>query len=86
MLGHNGFLLGGEAKYNVSSAKVTGYSAGVGFSAPEYAVSLLAHDRLSKFTASYYHRVSGDVEAGGHAVYDLNAPQNGVKLEVGTKT
>ena len=54
----------------MSSGQVAGYSAAVGFSAPEYAVTLLASNKLSKFTASYYHRVSRDVEAGGRAIYD----------------
>ncbi|PAV17109.1 voltage-dependent ion-selective channel [Pyrrhoderma noxium] len=86
VLGHDGFLVGAEAQYNVSSGQVAGYSAAVGFSAPEYAVTLLASNKLSKFTASYYHRVSRDVEAGGRAIYDAAKPADGVALEVGTKT
>lgn len=79
-------MLGAEAQYNVSSGAISGYSTGVGFSAPEYAVALLATDKLSRFTASYYHRVSRDVEAGGRATYNAAKPQDGVTLEVGTKT
>lgn len=86
MFGHNGFLLGGEAAYNVSTGAITGYSAGVGFSAPEYAVSVLASNHASKYTASYYHRVSRDVEAGARAVYEAKHGANTVHLEVGSKT
>lgn len=85
VLGHDGFLVGTEASYNVTSGKVTKYAAGVGFSAPEYAVTLLATDSLTKYAASYYHRVSRDVEAGGKAYYDTARAPDGVKLEVGTK-
>lgn len=86
VLGRDGFLLGAEAQYNVSTGQVAGYSAGVGFSAPEYAVAVLATNKLSAFSASYYHRVSRDVEAGGRATYNTTKPADGVSLEVGTKT
>jgi voltage-dependent anion channel protein 2 len=41
---------------------------------------------LSTFAASYYHRVSKDVEAGAKAVYDTKSTTGGVSLEVGAKT
>ena len=65
---------------------MTRYSAAVGFSAPEYAVTLHGLGNLSTFAASYYHRVSPDVEAGAKAVYDTRAaPKGNVALEVGAK-
>ena len=82
---HDGFLLGTEASYDVSKGQITRYAAGVGFSAPEYAVTLLAGDSFQKYSASYYHRVSRDVEAGGRAEYDARRTADGVKLEVGAK-
>jgi len=85
VLGHDGFLLGTEAKYNVTSGQITSYAAALGFSASDYAVTLLAQDSLNKYTASYYHRVSRDVEAGGRAHYDAHRSADGVHLEVGTK-
>jgi len=85
VFGHDGFLIGAEAAYNVTSGTVTNYGAALGFSAPDYAVTFLAQDNLNRYTASYYHRVSRDVEAGGKAVYDAGRPADGVKLEVGTK-
>jgi hypothetical protein len=42
----------------------------------------LASSRYS-FSASYYHRVSGEIEAGGKAVWDTKSA--GMNLEVGTK-
>lgn len=64
---------------------MTRYNAAVGFSAPEYAVTLHGLGNLSTFSASYYHRVNPDVEAGAKAVYDTKATTAGVNLEVGTK-
>jgi len=85
VLGRDGFLIGTEASYNVTEGRVTKYSAALGFSAPEYAVTLHGLSNLSTFAASYYHRVSPDVEAGAKAIYDTNATSPGVGLEVGTK-
>jgi voltage-dependent anion channel protein 2 len=85
VLGRDGFLVGAEASYNVTEGRVTKYSAAVGFSAPEYAITLHGLSNLSTFAASYYHRVSPDVEAGAKAVYDAKATSPGVALEVGTK-
>ena len=64
---------------------MTRYAAAVGFSAPEYAVTLQGLNNLNLFSASYYHRVSPDVEAGAKAIYDTKATTQGVSLEVGAK-
>lgn len=85
VLGRDGFLVGGEASYNVTEGNITKYAAAVGYNAPEYAVTLHGLNNLNAFTASYYHRVSPDVEAGAKAVYDSKATQGGVALEVGAK-
>ncbi|KAI0283938.1 eukaryotic porin/Tom40 [Russula aff. rugulosa BPL654] len=85
VVGRDGFLAGAEASYNITEGRVTKYSAAAGFSAPEYAVTLHGLSNLSTFAASYYHRVSPDVEAGAKAIYDTNATSPAVSLEVGTK-
>ncbi|THH15852.1 hypothetical protein EW146_g4690 [Bondarzewia mesenterica] len=85
VLGRDGFLVGAEASYNVTEGKVTRYAGAVGFSAPEYAVTLHGLSNLTTFAASYYHRVNPDVEAGAKAIYDTKATTSGVSLEVGTK-
>ncbi|KAF9013204.1 eukaryotic porin/Tom40 [Cyathus striatus] len=85
VLGRDGFLAGGEASYNVTEGKVTRYAAAVGYNAPEYSVTLHGLNNWKTFSASYYHRVSKDVEAGAKAVYDSKATHGGVALEVGTK-
>jgi voltage-dependent anion channel protein 2 len=85
VLGRDGFLIGGEAAYNVREGNVTRYAAAIGYNAPEYAVTLHGLNNLNTFTASYYHRVSADVEAGAKAVYDSKATHGGVALEVGAK-
>ena len=64
---------------------MTRLSAAVGYSAPEYAITAHALNNWETFSASYYHRVSADVEAGAKAVYDTKATTQGVSLEVGAK-
>jgi len=86
VVGRDGFLIGGEASYDVTSGSVKRYAGAVGFSAPEYAVTLHGLGNLSTFAASYYHKVSKDVEAGAKAVYDTKSTTGGVSLEVGAKT
>ncbi|KAF8964323.1 eukaryotic porin/Tom40 [Flammula alnicola] len=86
VLGRDGFLLGAEAAYNVTGGNITRYAAALGYNAPEYAVTVHALNNFKTFSASYYHRVSRDVEAGAKAVYDSKSTHGGVALEVGTKT
>ncbi|KAI8994223.1 voltage-dependent ion-selective channel [Trametes punicea] len=86
VVGRDGFLVGAEASYNVTEGKITKYAAAVGYSAPEYAVTLHGLGNLTTFAASYYHRVSPDVEGGAKAVYDTRAsPSGNVGLEIGAK-
>ena len=85
VLGRDGFLVGAEAAYNVQDAKLTRWAAAVGYNAPEYAVTIHGLNGLKTFTASYYHRVNRDVEAGAKAVYDTKSTHGGVALEVGAK-
>ena len=78
-------MFGAEAAYNVTEGRVSRYASAIGYSAPEYSVTVHALNNLNTFTASYYHRVSKDVEAGARAIYDTRATTSGVALEVGTK-
>ena len=86
VIGRDGFLVGAEAAYNVTEGNITRYSVAAGYNAPEYALTLHGLNNLNTFSASYYHRVSGDVEAGAKAVYDFKATHGGVGIEVGAKT
>ncbi|KAJ7367204.1 voltage-dependent ion-selective channel [Mycena olivaceomarginata] len=86
VLGRDGFLVGAEAAYNVTDGRISRYALAAGFNAPEYAVTLHALNDLKSFSASYYHRVSADVEAGAKAIYDPKLTNGGVSIEVGTKT
>ncbi|KAJ1341472.1 hypothetical protein BSLG_003900 [Batrachochytrium salamandrivorans] len=81
---NNGFFAGGEVAYDVSDAKVNKYSASLGYIAPLYSVNLLAANKLSLFSASYYHRVNKEVEAGAKASWN-KATDSSVAIEVGTK-
>lgn len=84
VLGHEGFLVGAEAGYDVQKAAITKYSAAVGYSLPQYSAAITATNNLSLFSASYYHRVNAQVEAGAKATWDSKTG-NTVGLEVASK-
>ena len=84
VLGHEGFLVGAEAGYDVQKAAITRYSAAVGYTLPEYTAAITATNNLSVFSASYYHKVNSQVEAGAKATWDSKG-SNHVGLEVASK-
>ena len=84
VLGHEGFLVGAEAGYDVQKASITKYAAAVGYTQPEYSAAITATNNLSVFAASYYHKVNSQVEAGAKATWDSKAG-NTVGLEVASK-
>ncbi|KIL63274.1 hypothetical protein M378DRAFT_1051471 [Amanita muscaria Koide BX008] len=86
VFGRDGFLVGVEAAYNVTDGNISRYAVAAGYNAPDYAITLHGLNNLNSFSASYYHRVSADVEAGAKAVYDFKATHGGVGIEVGAKT
>lgn len=83
-LGHEGFLAGASAGYDVNKAVLTGYSAAVGYHGPGYTAAITATDNLSVFTASYYHKVNSQVEAGSKATWNSKVDK-AVGLEVAAK-
>ncbi|KAI1643760.1 uncharacterized protein F4817DRAFT_246193 [Daldinia loculata] len=84
VIGHEGFLAGASAGYDVQKAAVTGYSAAVGYIAPQYSAAITATDNLSVFAASYYHKVNSQVEAGAKATWNSKSG-SAVGLEVASK-
>ncbi|KAK0627019.1 eukaryotic porin/Tom40 [Immersiella caudata] len=84
IVGHEGFLAGASAGYDVQKAQITGYSAAVGFQAPTYTAAVTATDNLSVFAASYYHKVNSQVETGSKATWNSKSGNN-VGLEVAVK-
>ena len=84
VLGHEGFLVGAEAGYDVQKAAITRYSATVGYTMPLYTAAITATNNLSIFSASYYHKVNSEVEAGAKAVWDSKSGDK-VGLEVASK-
>ena len=83
-LGHEGFLVGAEGGYDVQKAAMTKYSLAAGYSQGSYAATITASNNLSIFSASYYHKVNAEVEAGAKATWDSAAGSN-VGLEVASK-
>jgi voltage-dependent anion channel protein 2 len=84
VVGHEGFLAGASAGYDVGKGAVTSYSAAVGYAAPTYNAAVTASDQLSVFAASYYHKVNSQTEAGAKATWNSKSG-NTVGLEVATK-
>ncbi|CAK7201684.1 Mitochondrial porin [Sporothrix eucalyptigena] len=84
VIGHDGFLAGASAGYDVNKAAVTSYSAAVGYQAPTYSAAVTASDNLSIFAASYHHKVNSQVEAAAKATWNSKSG-NTVGLEVATK-
>ena len=84
VLGHEGFLVGAEAGYDVQKAAITRYSAAVGYTVPEYTAAITASNNLSVFSATYFHRVNSQVEAGAKATWDSQGSNN-VGLEIASK-
>ena len=82
--GHEGFLVGGEAGYDVQKAAITRYSLGLGYQTAAFTASLVGTQNLSVIAASYYQKVNSSVEVGTKAAYDV---QNGKPsgLEVASK-
>jgi voltage-dependent anion channel protein 2 len=84
VIGQDGFLAGASAGYDVQKAAITNYSAAIGYSAPQYTAAITAANNLSVFSATYYHKVNSQVEAGAKATWDSKAG-NQVGLEVASK-
>jgi voltage-dependent anion channel protein 2 len=79
--GHDGFLVGAEAAYDVQTAKLTKYSLGLGYQAPTYSASLIGTQNLQIIAASYYQKVNSSVEVGAKAGYDVaNKKASGLEL------
>lgn len=84
VLSKNGAMLGGEAKYDVSSGRITKYSCGVGYAGKDYTASVVGTNAMQTFVVSYYHKVKQTAEIASKFTIDA---KNGASstLEVGTK-
>ncbi|KAK6212843.1 Mitochondrial porin [Pestalotiopsis sp. IQ-011] len=84
VVGHEGFLAGASAGFDVQKGALTGYSAALGYTGLGYTSSITATDNLSTFAAAYYHKVNSQTEAGAKATWNSKTG-NAVGLEVATK-
>ncbi|OBZ89683.1 Mitochondrial outer membrane protein porin [Choanephora cucurbitarum] len=84
-IGANGYVAGGEIAYGLKNAKIQRYSAAIGYSTFNYAVALQATNNCNDYAASYYHRISSELEASGKATWRNKDGMNAVALEVGFK-
>jgi len=84
VMAHEGFLVGGEAGFDVQKAALTRYAAAFGYQAPLYSMAITASNNLNVFAATYYQRVNAAVEAGAKVTYD-RAENRTVAIEVASK-
>jgi voltage-dependent anion channel protein 2 len=84
VVSHDGYFAGAEASYDIQGGDVKRYSLGVGYATPLVGVAVQANNKLSIYTASYYHRVNANVEASGRVTWD-SAAGDKVLAEVGGK-
>ncbi|BFZ56157.1 Mitochondrial porin [Savitreella phatthalungensis] len=84
VVSHEGYFAGAEGSYDIKAGDIQKYSLGIGYATPLVGVSVQASNKLSIYTANYYHRVNTNVEAGGRVVWDSQAG-SAVLAEVGGK-
>lgn len=84
VLGQQGFLVGGEAGYDVQKAAVTRYSASVGYNHGSHTAAVTASNNFSIFSASLYNQVNKDVEIGANAAWDSKSSTT-VGMELAAK-
>lgn len=71
--GHEGFLVGGEAGYDVQKAAVTKYSLALGYQTPNYVATITGTQNLGVIAASFYQKVNPSTEVSAKAGYDVQA-------------
>ncbi|KAG9298213.1 hypothetical protein G9A89_002701 [Geosiphon pyriformis] len=84
VIGHEGFVLGGEGSYDVMDGKVTRYGVAAGYNGSNYSIAVRTSNSLNNYTASAYHRVQANTEVGVKLYYDA-ANKTNVTLEAGGK-
>jgi len=83
-INQRGLLIGAETAYNLRESKLIRYNLGVGYNTPEYSLALQAFEGFNTYTASYFHRVNEQVEAGTKATWNKSSA-GPVNIEFGTR-
>ncbi|KAL6607404.1 hypothetical protein LY90DRAFT_502972 [Neocallimastix californiae] len=83
-INQRGLLIGAETAYNLRDSKLIRYNLGVGYNAPGYSLALQAFEGLNTYSASYFHRVNPQIEAGTKATWNKNKA-GPVNVEFGTR-
>ena len=84
VIGQDGYLAGGSVIYDVNKGAVTNFAAAIGYTNPVYSAAILAQNKLTVFSACYYHKVNSQVEAGAKATWDSKSGDH-VGLELASK-
>ena len=86
VLGHKGFVTGGEFGYDIRRGQITRYTNNFGYIAPTYSAIVAASNNFTLYTASVYHRVDVATEIGARATWDNAPPTAGnIGLEAAIK-
>lgn len=84
VFGQQGFLVGGEAGYDVQKAAVSRYSATVAYQQAAHTAAVTASNSFSIFTASLYNKVNAETEIGIKATWDSKS-SSAVGMEFAAK-
>lgn len=87
-IGRDGWVFGSEVGYDVQDARVTKYGAVAGYQCKEFTLAMHAFNNLNSMSASYYHRLTPDLEVAGKGSWDLSAKNGGAvatSLDVAAK-
>jgi len=83
-INQRGLLIGAETAYNLRDSKLVRYNLGIGYNTPEYSLALHAFEGFNTYTASYFHRIRPEVEAGTKATWNKSSA-GPVNIEFGTR-
>ncbi|KAJ1674707.1 Mitochondrial porin, partial [Spiromyces aspiralis] len=77
-----GAIAGAEIGYNLVNGTVSKTNTTFAYAGPDYIAAVQVNDAFGVLSASFYQRVSAQVEAGARAIYDLKKPEGSAKEQV----
>jgi len=82
VIGFDGLSVGGEIKFNTNkTSDVEDYNVGAEYAGADFTATLKTEKKGNVLTASYLHKVSGDLTVGGQ----FSTKLDGTKLESGSE-
>jgi len=65
----HGLLVGGQASVDVATRAVEEFKTAFGYSEEDYQITVLAENKLSRFTVGYSHKVNKEISVAGQAAW-----------------